>query len=52
VAIAKDAGIITKDPSASAYRTDLADAARALIEGDTVGADYVKGTVEVTPGGE
>jgi NitT/TauT family transport system substrate-binding protein len=52
IQIALDAGILTKAPDASAFRTDLADAARALIEGDTVGADFVKGTVEVTPRGE
>ena len=43
---------VSAPPTADAARTDLADAARALIEGDTVGADFVKGTVEVTPGGE
>jgi NitT/TauT family transport system substrate-binding protein len=52
VQIALDAGILTKAPDAGAYRTDLADAARALIDGDTVGADWVKGEVTVTPGGE
>ena len=46
------AGLLTAPPTADAYRTDLADKARALITGDTVGADFVKGTVEVTAGGE
>ena len=35
-----------------AYRTDLADAARAMIEGDLTGEGFTKGTVEVTEGGE
>ncbi len=52
VQIAKDAKIITADPPASAYRTDLAEAARALLTGDTTGASYTKGTVTVTKGGE
>lgn len=52
ISIMKDAGLLTKDPAEGAYRTDLAEQARALIEGDTTGADFVKGTVEVTPGGE
>jgi NitT/TauT family transport system substrate-binding protein len=47
-----DAGLLTVAPTEDAYRTDLADAARAQIEGDAIGADFVKGTVEVTPGGE
>jgi NitT/TauT family transport system substrate-binding protein len=46
------AEIIPEEPSADAYRNDLADAARAGIEEDTVGAGFEKGEVEVTPGGE
>ncbi len=52
VQIMLDAAIITEAPPADAFRTDLADAARALVTGDAVGADFVKATVEVTPGGE
>jgi NitT/TauT family transport system substrate-binding protein len=52
VAIAKEAGIIVGDPSPDAYRTDLVQAALEGITEDTVGADFAKGTVEVTPGGE
>jgi len=52
VQIMTTAGLLTAPPTADAYRTDLADKARALITGDTVGADFVKGTVEVTAGGE
>jgi NitT/TauT family transport system substrate-binding protein len=52
VQISKDAGIIPGDPDEGAFRTDLAEQAREGIEGDVTGADFVKGTVEVTPGGE
>jgi NitT/TauT family transport system substrate-binding protein len=52
VKIATDAGIITAAPADGAYRTDLADAARALVTGDTTGADFTKGTVTVTAGGK
>ena len=52
VQISQDAGIISAAPAEGAYRTDLAEAARAQVEGDLIGADFVKGTVEVTPGGE
>jgi NitT/TauT family transport system substrate-binding protein len=52
VQISKDAGIIVGDPSPDAYRTDLAQAALDTIEEDTIGAEFQKGTVEVTPGGE
>jgi len=50
--ISMEAGIITAAPPADAYRTDLAEAALAeLADADTKGASFVKGTVEVTPGG-
>ncbi|MCY7418976.1 MAG: ABC transporter substrate-binding protein [Chloroflexi bacterium] len=52
VGIATQAGIIKAAPDAAASRTDLADAARALVMGDTMGTDFVKGTVTVTPAGE
>ena len=46
------AGIIPAAPPAEAYRTDLAEAALAeLADADTKGEAFVKGTVEVTPGG-
>ncbi len=52
VDVAKGAGIIKADPPADAYRTDLAEAALAeLADADTKGASFVKGTVEVTAGG-
>ena len=52
VKIATEAGIIKAAPAEGAYRVDLADAARAMVTGDAIGADFVKGTVTVTPGGE
>jgi NitT/TauT family transport system substrate-binding protein len=53
VAVTTEAGIITEAPPADAYRTDLAEAALANItDVDTKGADFTKGTVEVTEGGE
>jgi NitT/TauT family transport system substrate-binding protein len=51
VSVAVEAGIIPGDPEASSYRTDLADSARTGITEDMTGAGFVKGTVEVTPGG-
>jgi len=51
VAVAKGANIIPGDPDAGAYRTDLATQALTGITGDTKGESYVKGTVQVTPGG-
>lgn len=52
VSIAKEAGIIPGDPDEGAYREDLAQAAGQGIDGDITGEGFVKGTVEVTPGGE
>jgi NitT/TauT family transport system substrate-binding protein len=52
VDVSTDAAIITAAPPADAYRTDLAEAALAeLADADTKGESFVKGTVEVTPGG-
>ncbi len=54
IEIMLDAGLISEPPSEDAVRSDLTEAAWALL-GDSVdlyGADYTKGTVEVTPGGE
>jgi NitT/TauT family transport system substrate-binding protein len=46
------AGAISVAPSAEAYRTDLAEAALTeLADLDTTGSAFVKGTVEITPGG-
>lgn len=52
VQISLDSEIITAEPDASAYRTDLAQAALAGIDGDTTGDDFEKAEIEPTPGGE
>jgi NitT/TauT family transport system substrate-binding protein len=52
VQVAKDANIIPGDPDPAAYRTDLAQAARVGISGDVNGNTFVKGTVQVTAGGQ
>ena len=52
VGIMLDSGIIASDPGDGVYRTDLADAARALVDGDVTGDAYEKAVLEVTPGGE
>ncbi len=53
VDLMRAAGIISADPGADAIRTDLAEAALAdLADADTTGETFVKGTVEVTPGGK
>jgi NitT/TauT family transport system substrate-binding protein len=52
VDVSLGAGVIKAAPPADAYRTDLAEAALGeLADADTKGASFVKGTVEVTPGG-
>ena len=46
-------GILADEPSATAFRTDLAEAALAEItDEDTKGLDWQKAVVEITPGGE
>jgi len=52
VRVSVEAGIIPSDPEQGAFRSDLALAAREGIEADANGNDFVKGEVEVTPGGE
>ena len=52
VQISLDSGIIENEPGEDAYRTDLAEAALEGIEEETTGADFEKGVVEVTVGGE
>jgi NitT/TauT family transport system substrate-binding protein len=52
VDISKEFQILKEDPADWAFRTDLAQAALDGLEGDTVGADFEKEVVEVTPGGE
>ena len=54
IEIMLDAGLISEAPGEDAQRSDLTEAAWALVgeDVDLFGADYVKGEVEVTPGGE
>jgi NitT/TauT family transport system substrate-binding protein len=51
VDVALGAGIIKAAPPAEAFRTDLATQALAGITEDAKGADFQKGVVEVTEGG-
>jgi len=51
VKVAKGAGIIKKDPSIDAYSTEYVTQALAGITDDTKGANFKKGTVAVTAGG-
>jgi NitT/TauT family transport system substrate-binding protein len=52
VDISREFLILKEDPADWAFRTDLAEAALDGLEGDTLGADFEKEVVEVTPGGE
>jgi len=52
VQIMLGADIIANDPGEGVYRTDLADAARAMLEGDVTGEGFEKAVIEPTPGGE
>jgi NitT/TauT family transport system substrate-binding protein len=51
VRVAKEGAIITHDPAAGAYRTDLALAARLAIVGDAFANSFTKQTITLTPGG-
>jgi NitT/TauT family transport system substrate-binding protein len=51
VRIAKNAGIIKNNPSPDAYDASIAKEALQSITDDTKGADFKKGTVQVTAGG-
>jgi NitT/TauT family transport system substrate-binding protein len=52
VDVAVESGIVSGEPPAESYRTDLATQALEGITEDKTGSDFQKGTVEVTPGGE
>lgn len=53
VDISTEFGVLTAAPDEGATRTDLAEAALALLgDADTTGADWTKLDVEITPGGE
>jgi NitT/TauT family transport system substrate-binding protein len=51
VRISKNAGVIKNEPSPDAYDASIAKEALQSITDDTKGADFKKGTVQVTPGG-
>jgi NitT/TauT family transport system substrate-binding protein len=51
ISIAKQYGVLKKDPAAGSFRNDLAQQALTGITGDTKGANFQKGSVEVTEGG-
>ncbi|HKZ86520.1 MAG TPA: ABC transporter substrate-binding protein [Anaerolineae bacterium] len=52
VAVAIEGKVLTKEPDAGAYRTDLSAMALEGLEGDTKGTGFTPITVEVKPGGE
>jgi len=51
IKIALDFGVLKAAPATGAFRNDLAQKALQNITGDTKGASFVKGTVQVTEGG-
>ncbi len=51
VKVAKNAGVIKNAPGIDAYTSDLVKEALAGITDDAKGANFQKGTVQVTPGG-
>jgi NitT/TauT family transport system substrate-binding protein len=53
VRVAMEGEVLTAEPAAEAYRTDLAEQAlEGLSDMDITGSDFEKIEVEVTPGGE
>lgn len=52
VAVSVESGIIPEAPSDGAFRSDLAQKALELLEGDMVGAGYAPISVELVEGGE
>ncbi len=52
IRVARDTGILTAAPSLDAYDQTIAQAAIEGLTDDLIGADFVKGTVAITPGGE
>lgn len=52
VAVSIEGGVLTKEPDAAAYRTDLATKALEGLTDDTKGASYAPITVELKAGGE
>ena len=51
IAVALEGKVLKAAPADGAYRNDLAEKALVGITGDTKGTGFVKGTVEVTEGG-
>ena len=52
VEVSVNGGVIAEPPGEGAFRTDLAEAALGMIEGDTTGEGFAPIDVELTPGGE
>lgn len=52
VQVSVDGGVIGEAASADAFRTDLTEAAHAMLEGDVTGDSYEPITVELVLGGE
>ena len=52
VQVSVDGGVIAEAPSDGAFRTDLAEAALGLLDGDTMGDSYTPIEVELVEGGE
>jgi NitT/TauT family transport system substrate-binding protein len=52
VSVSIEGKVLTKEPDAGAYRTDLAQKALEGVSGDTKGANFAPITVELKPGGE
>ena len=52
VQVSVEGGVISDVPSAGAFRTDLAKAAIALLEGDLMGDNYTPIEIELVEGGE
>ena len=52
VQVSVDGGVISEAPSDGAFRTDLAEAALELLDGDTMGDSYTPIEVELVEGGE
>ena len=52
VQVSVDGGVIAEPASDDAYRTDLAEAALELLDGDLMGENYKPAEVELVAGGE
>jgi len=52
VQVSVDGGVIAEPASDDAYRTDLAEAALELLDGDLMGENYEPAEVELVAGGE